>query len=137
MVSLISAHAPRHPVPAPLPALDGAAGLRSFFRIADAWRLSEREQMALLGLSARSTLHSWKSGKVGRLARDTLERLSYVFGIFNGIGILLPDPARADAWLRAPNTAPLFGGSSALDRMTTGNVADLYVVRRYLDGQRG
>jgi hypothetical protein len=37
--------------------------------------------------------------------------------------------------MRAPNAAPLFDGRSALDRMTAGNVGDLYVVRQYLEGQ--
>ena len=36
-----------------------------------------------------------------------------------------------------PNAAPLFGGRSALDRMLGGQVADLFVVRQYLDAQRG
>jgi hypothetical protein len=44
---------------------------------------------------------------------------------------------RADEWVRRPNAAPLFGGRSALDRMLGGQVADLYVVRQYLDAQRG
>ena len=44
---------------------------------------------------------------------------------------------RADEWLRRPNSAPLFGGQSALQRMLGGQVADLYVVRQYLDAQRG
>jgi hypothetical protein len=35
------------------------------------------------------------------------------------------------------NTAPLFAGKSALDRMLGGQVADLFVVRQYLDAQRG
>ena len=51
--------------------------------------------------------------------------------------ILFPDPAQADAWLHKPNTRSLFGGHSALERMLSGNVADLYVVRQYLDAQRG
>jgi len=37
--------------------------------------------------------------------------------------------------MRTPNKAPIFGGQSALDRMAAGNVSDLYVVRKYLDGQ--
>ena len=44
---------------------------------------------------------------------------------------------RADAWLRKPNEAATFGGKSALERMLSGNVADLFVVRQYLDAQRG
>ncbi len=51
--------------------------------------------------------------------------------------ILLPRPESADTWIRRPNDAPLFGGRPALDRMLSGNVADLYVVRQYLDAQRG
>ena len=66
-----------------------------------------------------------------------LERLSYLLGIYKSLQILLPDPVAADAWVRRPNTALLFGGRSALERMLSGQVADLYVVREYLDAQRG
>lgn len=113
----------------------GGAALRTFFSLAKAWKLSEEEQMKLLGLANRSTLQAWKVGRVARIGRDTNERLSYLLGIFKAINILLPDPARADAWMRTPNSAPLFGGRSALDRMLSGNVSDLYVVRQYLDSQ--
>jgi len=36
-----------------------------------------------------------------------------------------------------PHKAGIFGGRSALDRMISGNVADLYAVRQYIDAQRG
>ena len=66
-----------------------------------------------------------------------LERISYVIGTYKALQILLPSEQAADAWIKAPNTAPLFGGRSALDRMLSGQVSDLYVVRQYLDAQRG
>ena len=66
-----------------------------------------------------------------------LERVSYILGIYKALNILLPNEQAADAWVRCPNTAPLFGGKSALDRMLLGKVSDLYVVRQYLDAQRG
>lgn len=109
--------------------------LRAFFGIANAWSLDEREQMQLLGISSRSTLQSWKAGRISKVRADTIERISYILGIFRAINTLLPDERRADAWLRAPNKAPLFGGRSALDRMTAGRVGNLYVVRQYLDGE--
>lgn len=115
----------------------GGPALRAFFGLAKAWTLSEQEQMKLLGLASRSTLHSWKAGRVTKVSRDTIERVSYLLGIFKAINILLPDQTRADAWMRVSNKAPLFGGRSALDRMTSGNIGDLYVVRQYLDAQRG
>lgn len=126
----------------PRPAVDLAspaaaqAALRSFWRLADAWQLGVAEQMALLGV-ARTTLYQWKQGKVGPLDRNVLERLSYLFGIYSALQILLPEPQRAHDWLRKPNAAPFLGGRSALDRMLGGQVADLYVVRQYLDAERG
>lgn len=109
--------------------------LRTFFNIAEAWDLSEAEQMSLLGLDSRSTFHNWKRGEVAALGKDALERISYVMGIYKGLQILVPQTA--DEWVRKPNKASLFGGKPAIDRMASGNVADLYVVRQYIDGQRG
>lgn len=114
-----------------------AAALRTFFNIARDWGLSTGEQMQLLGLNASSTYFKWKKDPDVALSRDTLERISYILGIYKALQILLPDPAAADAWVRKHNTATLFGGRSALARMLSGNVADLYVVRQYLDAQRG
>lgn len=115
----------------------GAAGLRAFARIAEAWGLNTDEQLRLLGEPARSTFFAWrKSPDTARVPRDTLERLSNLLGIYKSLQILLPDPQAADAWVRQPNTAELFGGRSALDRMLAGNVSDLNLVRRYLDSVR-
>src|SRR5512141_2002413 len=116
--------------------LSGAA-LRTFFRIADEWKLSSDEARTLLGSPPRSTFFLWKKTGQGQLGRDTLERVSYVLGIYKALQILLPDAVAADAWVRKPNAAPIFGGRPALERMLSGNVADLYVVRQYLDAWRG
>jgi hypothetical protein len=113
-----------------------AAALRTFFRLAEAWNLSIAEQTTLLGV-ARATLYQWKQGKVAPLDRHLLERLSHLFGIYSSLQILFPASGRADEWVRKPNSARLFGGGSALDRMLGGQVADLFVVREYLDAQRG
>ena len=114
-----------------------AAGLRAFERIAEAWGLNVDEQLALLGRPPRSTYFAWrKQPEKAQLPRDALERLSNILGIYKSLQILLPDAA-ADAWPRQPNPAALFGGGSALQRMLAGNVSDLHLVRRYLDGVRG
>lgn len=113
-----------------------AAALRTFWRLAEAWKLTVAEQTTLLGVG-RTTLYQWRQGKPATLDRHLLERLSYLFGIYAALQILLPLPERADEWVRKPNDAPLFGGRSALDRMLGGQVADLFVVRQYLDAQRG
>lgn len=116
--------------------LSGPA-LRSFFRIADLWHLSTDEQMTLLGEPGRSTFFKWRREQTGSLSRDTLERISYILGIYKALQILLPNETAADEWVKRANMAPLFGGRSALDRMLSGQVTDLFVVRQYLDAQRG
>ncbi len=127
-----------HPTQASKPPTLSAAGLRAFFNIARDWGLSGDEQMVLLGSPGRSTFFKWKSApETAELKRDTLERLSYLLGIYKALQILLPDAAAADAWVKKPNIAPLFGSKSALDRMLGGNVGDLLAVRQYLDARRG
>ncbi len=113
------------------------AALNAFFRITKAWELSNEEQQRLLGCG-RTSFFDWKAGRIkSGLDATTLERLSHIFGIYAGLQILLPIPERADAWIKKPNSAPLFGGGTALARMLAGQVSDLFVVRQYLDAQRG
>jgi hypothetical protein len=119
------------------PASSGGPAFRTFLRIAEVWGLSPEEQMTLLGITSRSTYYKWRNDPPKRLAPDLLERLSYIFGIYKNLQVLLPDARAADGWIRRPNSAPPFGGRSALDRMLSGRVADLYEVRRYLDAERG
>jgi len=128
----------------PLNAIDPAkvstAALNTFLNIVEAWGLSQTEAMTLLGYdnNTRSTYFKWKREPASvKLQKEKLERLSYVFGIYKALQVLLPNPSSADTWVKKPNTAPIFNGESALSRMLSGNVADLYVVRRYLDSERG
>ncbi|WP_158754807.1 MbcA/ParS/Xre antitoxin family protein [Dyella sp. S184] len=125
-------------LPETAPADDlGGPALRAFFGLAEQWKLRMADQRKLLGDPPESTFYKWKRQREGVPGRDTIERISYLLGIWKSLQILFPDPAQADAWLHKPNQAPLFGGHSALERMLSGNVADLYVVRQYLDAQRG
>lgn len=114
--------------------LSGPA-LRAFFRISHKWGLDIGQERVLLGMPSRSTLSRWKKRKTGRISNDTLERISYVLGIYKVLHILFPMSEHADAWVSHDNTAFLFGGGTALDRMLGGQVADLLVVRQYLDAQ--
>lgn len=112
----------------------GGAGLRAFESIAREWRLTPKEQLSLLRVP-ETTLRRWKAAAHGGgdvvLDEATLERLSYILGIYKNLNILLPQ--NPSEWLRNPNTNPLFGGKPALERMMSGMVADLFLVRQYLD----
>ena len=111
--------------------------IRTFNNIADKWVLKSRERYTILGLP-KSTYHTYlKDPDNAHLSKDTLERISYVFGIYKALQILLPRKEAADGWIRRPNKALAFKGRPPLDLMLGGKVADLYNVRRYLDGERG
>lgn len=114
-----------------------APALRAFFNITARWGLGNEQERLLLGSPGRSTFYRWKRDIPGQLPHDVLERISYVLGIYKALHIIFGSDHQADEWVTRSNAAPLFGGRSALDRMLGGQVADLFVVRQYLDAQRG
>jgi hypothetical protein len=71
---------------------------------------------------------------LAREDRRDAERLSHLFGVYGALHSIFSAPERADGWVRRPNQAAAFGGRSALDRMLDGRVADLWEVRRHLEG---
>ena len=113
-------------------------GLRAFFRIAEAWRLTIAEQQKLLGGVAKQTIYNWKARPHdARLTGDQLDRISYVLGIYRALNILFTRSEQADTWMRRDNPAPPFRGHPAADLMFSGRMEDLIRVRRYLDCARG
>lgn len=122
----------------PDPRRVASAALQVFFSLSNRWNLQAKDERILLGEPAASTFFAWKAEKSAKkLDRDTLDRISYLMGIHKALNILLPSARAADEWIRKPNNAPLFGGDTALNRMLSGNLADLADIRRYLDAQRG
>ncbi len=111
--------------------------LTAFGAIAENWRLTPKQRQAVLGLAGSTYYAYLKRPDRARLSPDTLERISYVLGIFKALRILLPRHEARLAWLAHPNMDPEFAGAAPIAVMTAGKVANLYRVRRYLDGQRG
>jgi len=94
-----------------------AAGLRAFFNIARDWGLNTDEQMVLLGTPGRSTFSSGNLPPKAPTSSATRSSACPTCWHLQGAA----DPAArhccADAWVKKPNSAPLFGGKTALDRM--------------------
>jgi hypothetical protein len=111
-------------------------GFRTFVRITHAWGLSPDEQRALLGSPSGSTFDERDNDPPAQLSLHLLERFGCVIAIYKNLHTLLNQPL-ADEWLRRSNTHALFGGRPPLERMLSGQLADLYVVRRYLDAELG
>jgi len=119
------------------PAELGEAALRGFFMVAEAWGLNTAEQLILLGGPSRSAFFAWKKAPAVALSKDTMERVSYLLGIWKALRILIPDDRQALAWVKKPNLNPLFDGKPPLERMLQGRILDLADVRRMLDARRG
>jgi hypothetical protein len=119
----------------------GQAAFHAFLAIAVKWKLNIDQQRILLGNIPKSTYHLWKRNVEKmheiKLPKDTLERISYILGIYKALHILLSTNDAANCWIYRNNTAPLFGNKPALTKMLAGNVVDLADVRRYLDAERG
>src|SRR6266540_7257715 len=92
----------------------GAVALKGFFAIADLWELTAAQQQVLLGGIGRTTYAKYRKLPDVALARDMLERISYVFGIHKALLILFGAQGRATGWLRKPNKTQPFHGRSAL-----------------------
>lgn len=130
-MSPIPLHARAHPQDVAGPTI------RTLLAIFSHWQVNEDDAQHMLGIP-RSTYYRWRRDPdSARLDQDTLERASYLLGIYKALQILLPDTEAADSWIRRNNDAPLFGGAPPLARMRAGRVADLYVVRQFLDAMRG
>jgi hypothetical protein len=117
----------------------GRVAAKLFLGITDEWQLTDAQRLVLAGHESRTTLNQWRqkvaAGEDIKLTRDTLERLSYVAGIYKALQLLFPNAEQWSGWIRRPNRD--FGGRPALEHMLGGRVIDLADVRRYLDAQRG
>lgn len=112
----------------------GGAAFRTFVNIAALWDLTPQEQTDLLSIDA-STFDDLKLRTLRRenveVPMDVVIRLGCVLSIYASLAKLL-NVDRSAKWLRAPNSAPLFHGKTALELMTTGDLADLDNVVKYL-----
>lgn len=112
-----------------------AAVLRVFDGIAQAWSLEDSERLALLGLAETKELQALRTAPLNEVPTEIVERVAILLDIFRAINTLLPEPSRADAWIRSLNSAPTFGGQSALDVMIGRGLDGLRGVRTYLKAQ--
>lgn len=109
--------------------------MRAFAQIAIAWSLTDLEQSALLDLRPETRTALLENGAMDYLWPETLERVSYLLGIYHALHVIFPSRQQADEWPRRQNSGALFNGRSALLFMSSGRLDDLAAVRRHLEGQ--
>lgn len=128
------------PMPKPIDLRSPEAGrvaLKGFFGITQDWKLTGKEQQALLGDIARPTLDKYRKAPPTRLSRDQVDRISYIFGIHKALMIHFGDIEYIADWIRRPNNNAPFYGQSMLSYMIDHGLVGLAETRRHLDAWRG
>lgn len=114
----------------------GHVALKGFFGICREWDCTQKEMMQLLGGVSRSTLAKYETLPHVTLSQDTLERISYILGIYKSLRVMYPTAERANRRVRLEASEVPFSGTSALDFMALGSMKHLMETRRYFDAKR-
>ncbi len=120
-------------VPPQLAASALAAALRVFDRAARELDLHTDDRLKLLNMG-RTKLFEALKDPGPRLDVDQADRLGYFLAIYELGGRLV---GSGGAWMKAPNSAPLFDGKPPLQRMLGGRMADLIDTLAYLKAVYG
>lgn len=117
---------------------DRGALAKMVMQLFEHWKLSNEEQLALLGLGAasRSALTRYRKGEPLAQSRDLLERVGNLLAIHKNLRLLFPhNRDLAYAWMSTRNKA--FGGRTPAEVVSEIGFAGLLMVRSYLDRERG
>lgn len=117
---------------------DRGRATRMVMNLLDHWDLPNKEQLSLLGLSKenRAALSKYRDGHSIANDRDKLERLGLLLSIHKSLRLLFPNNRElVYGWIKQPNRA--FHGASPVQVIDQYGMAGLYMVRAYLDRQRG
>lgn len=114
----------------------GHVALKGFFGICREWDCTQEEMMQLLGSVSRDTLAKYQKLPHVTLSQDTLERISYILGIYKSLRVMYPTAERANLRIRLETSEPPFLGASALDFMALGSMKHLAETRRYFEAKQ-
>ncbi len=109
--------------------------LTALAQLSERWGVPKSKRHLLIGAPASTVSHWYTKLNKGTaddsepLDATTMERISHLVAIYDGLHRLVP--SSADAWMNRENLA--FGGRKPLDVILSGQVVDLINVRQYVD----
>ncbi len=106
-----------------------SAGFKAWDQIAWLWQLTNEERFGLV------PTHDEKE-VLEDLRRDRATKLGIMIGIYRRLKIMYSDQL-AYAWIKLPNTSPLFGGRRPVDFMVEGGIPAMARVALLLEGRIG
>ncbi len=107
--------------------------IKMFFNISQQWALTSAQMHILLGQPSNSLFDKLKRNEVSNLPQETLDRISFISGIYIAVHTIFEDANQANSWITRQSTD--FNDKSALEVMLGGSMADLAFIRKYLDAR--
>jgi len=111
------------------------AALQGFFRVADAWELSEIQQCKLLRCPSAAVLRRYRVGQGPRLTPAQQKRIQIVTGIHAALAKNGMSGERGFRWVHEPRREAPFRGETPVHYMMDGGVDALVAVAHLLSGR--
>ena len=108
--------------------------IHACIRLANLWQLTDDQLNTLTNAQIDTDLEACAQPESFNLADDSLVRISHLLNIHAALRQLFSGES-AYGWVHRPNSSKIFGGQTALSVMLSGDIEDLELVDRYLQGQ--
>lgn len=111
------------------------AVLKNYFRVADAWELSEIQQCRLLRCPSAAVLRRYRAGQGPRLTPAQQKRIQIITGIHAALSKNGLTADRAYRWIHEARKEAPFKGETPVHFMMEGGVDALIEVAHLLSGR--
>jgi hypothetical protein len=111
------------------------AALQQFFRVTDAWELSEIQTCRLLRCPSVAVLRRYRAGQGPRLTPAQQKRIQIITGIHAALAKNGIAGERAFRWVHEPRREVPFKGETPVHYMMDGGVDALVAVAHLLSGR--
>ncbi len=109
--------------------------LQQFFRVTDAWELSEIQTCRLLRCPSVAVLQRYRAGQGPRLTPAQQKRIQIITGIHAALAKNGLTGERAFRWIHEPRREAPFKGETPVHYMMDGGVDALVAVAHLLSGR--
>jgi len=105
---------------------------RMLMRLFDHWKLSPKDQLAILGLRSRTSLARYRKGEPIADRKDLMDRAAILLSIHMSLRMLFPNNRDLlYGWISIPNRG--FDGQKPVEVIREKGFLGLLLVEKYLD----
>jgi hypothetical protein len=109
--------------------------VRSLLTVFERWQISDQDAATLLGASSRSFVSDLRAGTASLASRDAQDRARLLLLIYAGVHSLLHTSEAERSWINS--LLPVLDNQSIVDTMKRGSIADLMLIKEFVDRANG